>query len=451
MILNTIKIDNIIIPEDRTRKDFGDIDALGQSMLDEGIITPIAVKDNGDNTYTLLGGERRCQACVKVGITDIPVRIYSGDIDDYQMKAIELAENIYRKDFTWEEEVRLKNEVHELYVKKYGARVTTRKGEPEEVGWSLNDTAELLGESKTNIYTDISLAKSLDTIPQLKDCATKGEANKLLKTMTLAMLEQEKARRIKSRGVGSNTKQTLIDNFIICDFFEGSKDIADKSIHICEIDPPYAIDLHKAKKRPDNKANTGTIGYNEVSSDKYVEFLYKTIKTAYRILANDGWLIFWFGQHPWFPVVYEILTKVGFNTRMITGIWSKGVGQTKQPSVYLGNDYEMFFYARKETSTISKQGRGHIFNYKPVPPQSKIHPTERPIELIEDILSTFGWAGCRVCIPFLGSGNTLLAATNLDMDCFGYELTKQYKDRFIINVTENDSPYKTYKGNTNGE
>jgi DNA modification methylase len=84
--------------------------------------------------------------------------------------------------------------------------------------------------------------------------------------------------------------------------------------------------------------------------------------------------------------------------------------------------------------------------YKPVFSANKVHPTERPIELMQDILQTFGHMGANVLVPFLGSGNTLLAAANLNMKAFGFDLSPEYKSEYILKVGSNRAPgYKSYK------
>jgi len=59
-------------------------------------------------------------------------------------------------------------------------------------------------------------------------------------------------------------------------------------------------------------------------------------------------------------------------------------------------------------------GRLNVFGYAGLTPSQKIHPTERPIALIEDILKTLAPPGTKVLVPFLGSGATIRAAFNLD-------------------------------------
>ena len=47
---------------------------------------------------------------------------------------------------------------------------------------------------------------------------------------------------------------------------------------------------------------------------------------------------------------------------------------------------------------------------------------------------TFAFQGSRVLIPFLGSGNGLLAAEQLNMEGLGYDLSKAHRDSFLIKL-----------------
>ena len=122
----------------------------------------------------------------------------------------------------------------------------------------------------------------------------------------------------------------------------------------------------------------------------------------------------------------------------IPGIWVKGGGQTQQPSLYLANSYEPFFYARKGGGRIVRQGRSNLFEFRVVNPDNKIHPTERPIEMIQELITTFCEPQSMVLVPFAGSGNTLLAAANLNMKAIGFDLAQEYKDAFIVRVFDGE-------------
>jgi DNA modification methylase len=145
----------------------------------------------------------------------------------------------------------------------------------------------------------------------------------------------------------------------------------------------------------------------------------------------------WFAHEPWFETVYKELSDAGFIGNRMVGMWQKQQGQNKRPELYLANTTEMFFYMRKSTGLIQK-ARTNSFTYPAVAPNRKIHPTERPIEMIADLLRTFCLPGARILVPFLGSGNTILAASNENMQALGFELNQQYKDAYTVRVHQGE-------------
>jgi hypothetical protein len=79
----------------RRRKELGDLEALAASIQWYGLIHPIVI----DQDRLLVAGERRLNACQLLGWTDIEVRIYE-DLTEEERWAIELEENLHRKDLT---------------------------------------------------------------------------------------------------------------------------------------------------------------------------------------------------------------------------------------------------------------------------------------------------------------------------------------------------------------
>jgi site-specific DNA-methyltransferase (adenine-specific) len=59
----------------------------------------------------------------------------------------------------------------------------------------------------------------------------------------------------------------------------------------------------------------------------------------------------------------------------------------------------------------------------------KIHPTQKPIELLETLINIFTDPGDVVIDPVAGSGTTLIAAENCGRKSYGFEINKKfYKD-----------------------
>ncbi len=425
-----IKISNIIVANDRAREIMGDLDSTEANMKEVGLTTPLTVKDNKDGTYKLLAGERRYKILLRNNVEEIPVRIYEDDLTELEMKIIEKSENFFRKDMEFWELDKLTLEIHRMQQEIHG----TKAPGPGHTGWSVEDTGNLLGgTAKSAISLSIKRAELREKIPNLFDeCKTANDANTLIKKMDEALVKQVIAKRLESKTDDKLLTQ-LSKCFIIKDFFEGVKEIPSEAFHLVEIDPPYGIDLRNVKKT-EGESQYHLDNYNEIPANDYQAFLSKVFKECYRVMADHSWLLCWFGPEPWFEIVYSELIKAGFETTRMCPIWTKPGGQTKHPETRLPNSYEMFFYVWKGRPAIAKQRSGNVFNYSPVPPQQKTHPTERPVELMKDIYETFAFPGSRILIPFLGSGSGLIAAHQLGMSAVGFELSKDYKDSFLVRV-----------------
>jgi len=413
---------------ERARQEMGDLQGLEESMNKSGLIAPLAVKEIGNEHYFLLAGERRISVLLKNKVDVIPVRIYPSDISEIEVKTIELAENFFRKDFeSWEHD-NLVRETHNLQQEIHGEKISTLADSP---GWGMKETAEMIGKSKSSVSSAIKRADARDAFPELfTKCKTQKDATKVLDKLNEAVIKEALAKKIEQESIAPD-KQQLMNNYILRDFFEGVKEIPNESMHLVEIDPPYAIDLKASKKD-----YTYGDSYNEVSKNDYPSFIQRLLTDCYAKMAEHSWLIFWFAPEPWFEFIYNSIIEAGFQTKRMCGIWTKSSGQSKRPEIHLANSYEMFFYAWKGRPALAKPGRGNIFDFSPVPAQYKTHPTERPVELMKEVYKTFAFPGSRVLIPFLGSGNGLIAAQELGMAGTGFELSKEYRDSFLV---------KTYK------
>lgn len=97
----------------------------------------------------------------------------------------------------------------------------------------------------------------------------------------------------------------------------------------------------------------------------------------------------------------------------------------------VGNcEYAMIFY-RDKLPKFNNKGK-MIFNCMDYPRDNamdKIHPTQKPVELLEFLIKTFTDEGDVVIDPVAGSGTTLIAAENLNRKAYGFEIKKNfYKD-----------------------
>ena len=422
---------------ERARQEMGDLQDLEDSLKKSGLIQPLAVREVEEGKYLLLAGERRYTILLANKVSLVPVRIYEEELSILEIKVIEKAENFYRKDMEYYEYDALVLEIHELQQEIEGRGAPG----PGHTGHRLKDTAKMVGVTDVTVHTAIKRAEAREAFPELfENCKTQKDASNIIKKMDEAMVKETIAQKIERDKNGSSIVTKLSNCFILGDFFEGVKKIPDGVMHLVEIDSPYAIGVKEAKKK-EGESIYSLEEYNEVPPSNFMDGVLENwkgmntmFKECYRVMADHSWLLCWFGPEPWFGDIYNAILKAGFETTRMCGIWTKPSGQSKRPEMHLANSYEMFFYAWKGRPALNRAGRLNIFDYPPVPPQNKTHPTERPIELMKDIYDTFAFPGSRVFIPFLGSGSGLIAANELGMNPIGFELGKGYRDSFLVKV-----------------
>ena len=417
----------------RARKDYKDLKSFWQDIQKRGLIHPIAILETPElkTKYLLLAGGRRFAAHLVNGAETIPARIYKPGLSKLEIKEIELMENLYRENLAYAEEVALKKEIHDLKVAQFG------ESKGSEAGHSISDTAKILKESVTNTSQDLELAKAIALNPRLAQQKNKTAAKQLLQR-----LKREVAREVSIKDFEKKVsnegedriKKALIECYMLRDCREGMKDLPANSMHCIEIDPPYAIDLVNVRRNDTDRHALEE--YNEITAAEYPEFMDSVLKEAARCLSPSGWLLLWFSMVPWYQMMLDLLAKHGLIAHGLPAIWFKPniSGQTNDPSKRLASVYEGFLYARKEDGVIFRPGRSNHFSYGGVNTERRIHPTERPIELLQDILLTFCAPSGNVLVPFAGSGNTLLAAVNLGLKPIGFDLSKTYKTGFASRV-----------------
>lgn len=426
---------------DRERKEYGDVDGLAKTITSEGLIAPLAVmrleeKPDSKIKYRLLAGGRRFFACIKAGQSPVPIRIYPPNLDPHQQKVIEHIENVYRKDFTVEEQLASAKAVHDAKVAVHGVKWEKTKDAP---GWSQKMTADLLNLSEGRTSELLSMAAAAEKHPEIGKAKSLNDAKKIHNQIKKSAEKTAKAAQLSENAKTLDVKDEklrLANSYHLGDCVENMRSLPSESFDIAELDPPYAVNFTDVKAKSDTAGST-TLEYNEISESDYIPFMTSVLTETYRCLKKDSWLILWHANQ-WEQKLFDICINLGFRGRMLPAIWSKDqtANLTMRPKEYLARSYEQFLYLSKGEPSIQKPGRNDIFSFKGVPSNNRSHPTERPIELIQEVLSTFIIPGGTVLCPFGGSGNTLLAANNIHSAGICFDLSSVYKDTFTIKVYE---------------
>jgi site-specific DNA-methyltransferase (adenine-specific) len=67
----------------------------------------------------------------------------------------------------------------------------------------------------------------------------------------------------------------------------------------------------------------------------------------------------------------------------------------------------------------------------------KIHPTQKPIKLLEQLIEIFTDEGDVVIDPVAGSGSTLVAAENLNRKAYGFEIKREFHRNAVAWIEQN--------------
>ena len=96
--ISLLKISMIDPKSDQPRKNFDKeaLEELADSIVENGLLQPILVREYGMGRYQIIAGERRFRASKLAGLTEIPSIIL--DKDDRKVAEIALIENIQRED-----------------------------------------------------------------------------------------------------------------------------------------------------------------------------------------------------------------------------------------------------------------------------------------------------------------------------------------------------------------
>lgn len=163
-----LKISKIHIGQ-RVRDEYGDMESLGNSIKEHGLLHPIVV----DSNYNLIAGCRRLLACERIGLKEIEAKVLA-DISEKELRILELEENIRRKDLTELEKSKNLVELAEIKEQELKEKAenefctdSVRKiGRPKEAA-SLGSIASEIGIPKQSLYDAQQHVKAVEEFPEL--------------------------------------------------------------------------------------------------------------------------------------------------------------------------------------------------------------------------------------------------------------------------------------------
>lgn len=380
----------------RYRKDSVKVKKLLDSILKIKQLHPIVVTED----LTLVAGGRRLAACLLGGIN---VRCtYKTNLSPLQMREIELEENLQREDLSPADEADAIADLHILKQTIYGESISGREG-----GWKLADTAEAIGKSKGNVIDNIQISAALKDFPELRILKTKKAIKKAVKG----------CQQVVDHATAVGEWETLIKR-------EGSKvmlllktaqldmqELEDNSIDILMTDPPYGIEIDLlASSVGGMTGGFSTSGFKFDDSTEKALVLYKILAAESFRFTTEKAHAYIFVAPEFFYLLRELMVKAGWQASIRPIIWIKReTGQCNMPERWPANCYEMILYCRRVDSKLVEQGRPDWIQENPVLESQRIHPTEKPVPLLQALLRRCSLPGQRLYDPTCGSGSSLEA------------------------------------------
>ncbi len=355
---------------------------IAASIAEFGFTAPILAGSDG----VIVAGHGRLAAARKLGLATVPVVVLE-HLTPTQRRALVIADNKIAENAGWDDEL-LRLELADLQEANFDLALT---------GFDADELLEIMAgeETTTEGQTDEDAAPEVPVIPVSKagDVWICGQHRLLCGDSTEA-----------------TSYDTLLGNDRVAMIFQ---------------DPPYNVDYANTAK--DKLRGTNRPILNDNLGDGFQEFLLAVFKPA--LARCDG-------------AVYVAMSSSELDTlqsafRAAGGKWSTFIIWAKNTFTLGRSDYqrqyEPILYGWPEGATrhwCGDRDQGDVWHFNK-PRVNDLHPTMKPVELVERAIRNSSRPGDVVLDPFGGSGTTLIAAEKSGRKARLIELDPKYADVIV--------------------
>jgi DNA modification methylase len=228
-------------------------------------------------------------------------------------------------------------------------------------------------------------------------------------------------------------------NTILTKSSEDMAEIPDSSVHLMVTSPPY---------------NVGKEYDRDITLGEYLDFLCRVWREVHRVLVPGGRAcinIANLGRKPYIPLhsyIVRDMAEIGFLMRGEV-IWHKGASSSAStawgswrspanPTLRDVHEYILIFskagFSRKNPdqrrATISREEflelTKSVWTFPAVSAKAIGHPAPFPVELPHRLIQLYTYENEVVLDPFMGSGQTAIAALQGNRHYLGYEIEPEY-------------------------
>ena len=191
-------------------------------------------------------------------------------------------------------------------------------------------------------------------------------------------------------------------------------------------DPPYGVD-YSAKNEFLNKADKGNHIQTPIENDNIKNYI-KFFKDFLSVLPLADYNSFYISiSDQKLKCLLIAISELNYKASQIL-VWVKNNHVLGRQDYY--NKHELIVYGWKNHHKFYGGTSFSVWEFdRPV--KSELHPTMKPINLIENGIINSSLKNMIVYDCFLGSGSTLIACEKTNRKCYGMEIDPHYCDVII--------------------
>jgi DNA modification methylase len=354
------------------------LDAIKASLTKFGQRKPIVVTNNG----VVLAGNGTLEAAKALGWDHIDVATAPADWDEATARAYALADNRTAELAEWDENV-LAKQLLELLDEDYDI---------EALGFEMPEP---------------EIQPEPDDAPTIEEVEHRTKLGQLWKLGDHLLY------------CGDSTEEATFTRLM-----------GDEKAHLIWTDPPWNVNYGAVDEGNQQGYKVRTIMNDHMNEGQWDEFVGQFCKTL-KDYSEPGAPIYLVMSAQEWPVIDRNLREVGFH-------WSSTVIWAKDRLVLSRKDYhtqyEPIWYGwnaeAARLAIVEDRKQSDLWEIER-PSKSELHPTMKPIELVQKSIVNSSKPGNIVLDSFGGSGSTLIACEQTNRKCRMVELDPQYCDVII--------------------
>jgi site-specific DNA-methyltransferase (adenine-specific) len=198
------------------------------------------------------------------------------------------------------------------------------------------------------------------------------------------------------------------------DCLERMKEISDSSVDMVLTDPPYGMSLTPQRA-------SGRFHGEKIRNDGDLMWVGAFFGECFRVVKNNSAAMF-FCNHYCVSEFIASAKSAGFEVKNLI-VWDKGhfgMGGNWRPV------HELILICTKGRFVTKSNNLKTIIKFKKVHHSKAVHPTEKPIDMLEHLIFEPDYEPQAILDPFMGSGTTGVACKNLGRKFIGIEMDDKY-------------------------